>query len=694
MVKAQIASLVGSVPKVPESIIIFESTANMLDISGQFKAYWDASKKGKGRFVPFFAPWTEDDDYQVPGAVITEKTEYERQIQASHGVTDAQLAWRRMIISDDFAGDERYFMQEYPLTEEEAFQSPSGLIFPMLRVATHGLSKAVGELLLNGYDLYRGFDWGDADAFTCLWIAHKAGPPGFSIDIDECPNTWRELTGYAWDDYGRPRDDNDHACFPAGTLVMTTSGNVPIESVRPGQLVMSHSGPTRIVAARKTGVKPLLRLTLSDMRMILCTAEHPLALSSGGFVPAGQSLGKVVDVWLDEWKWSHSMASSSVATRIPAGFQKDGTLFRARPTERGAFRGYIRKSGSNRMDAQFLPDIIYTTETGIGTTTHQRTLNALLVPNTYRNILARIQRSVAGTSNSHNLLRAGGTVLQRVVRGTESRLAGYGRISSHGMLSATIAESRSHFFRNVYGTSVQTTADQQCDAKNGKTSKHDSVVSVMRRSWPTSTRERPSARRRVRSECVGSVNSANTSEQVFALATEAGTYFANGVLVSNCDPLRYAIDYFGMTGHVHIYRELYVEEAAARKLSVLDLAKQVVDLSTGEPIVGSVGDRSRPGTILLLAQQGLYVEPYFAPAKASDRGEKGDGIMRMQALMNATRPLVYPRPPDPWQVCMIEERKKAIVPSGLSSLDLIAALDHWERDNVDETEDPWFGHCN
>jgi hypothetical protein len=45
-------------------------------------------------------------------------------------------------------------------------------------------------------------------------------------------------------------------------------------------------------------------------------------------------------------------------------------------------------------------------------------------------------------------------------------------------------------------------------------------------------------------------------------------------------------------------------------------------------------------------------------------------------------------------VCMIEERKKAIVPSGLSSLDLIAALDHWERDNVDETEDPWFGHCN
>lgn len=372
VVKAQIASLVGSVPKVPESIIIFESTANMLDISGQFKAYWDASKKGKGRFVPFFAPWIEDEDYQLPGVVVTGKSDYERQIQASHGVTDAQLAWRRAIINEDFAGDERYFMQEYPLTEEEAFQSPTGLIFPMLRVATHGLSKSVGELIESGYELYRGFDWGDADAFTCLWIAHKPGAPGFSIDIDECPNTWRELTSYAWDDYGRARDDNDHAI----------------------------------------------------------------------------------------------------------------------------------------------------------------------------------------------------------------------------------------------------------------------------------------------------------------------------------DPARYAIDYFGMTGHVHVYRELYVEEAAARKLSVLDLAKEVVDLSTGEPIVGSVGDRSRPGTILLLAQQGLYVEPYYAPAKAGDRGEKGDGIMRMQALMNATRPLVYPREPDPWQVCMIEERKMAVVPSGLSSLDLIAALDHWERNKVDETEDPWFGHCN
>jgi hypothetical protein len=372
MVKAQIASLVGSVPKVPESIIIFESTANMLDISGQFKAYWDASKKGKGRFVPFFAPWIEDEDYQLPGVVIADKTDYERQIQAGHGVTDAQLAWRRTIISEDFAGDERYFMQEYPLTEEEAFQSPSGLIFPMLRVGIHGLSKSTRSLLEAGYELYRGFDWGDADAFTCVWIAHKLGQPGFSVDIDECPNVWRELTGYAWDDHGRPRDENDHAI----------------------------------------------------------------------------------------------------------------------------------------------------------------------------------------------------------------------------------------------------------------------------------------------------------------------------------DSMRYAISYFEMTGHVHVYREMYIEEAAARQLSVLDLAKQAVELSIGEPIVGSVGDRSRPGTILLLAQQGLPVEPYYAPAKASDRGEKGDGIMRMQALMNATRPLVYPRPPDPWQVCMIEERKKAIVPSGLSSLDLIAALDHWERDNVDDTEDPWFGHCN
>ena len=55
--------------------------------------------------------------------MTSEITAEERKLAEFHGLEDQQLLWRRAKISQ--LGSEIYFRQEYPLTESEAFISPS-----------------------------------------------------------------------------------------------------------------------------------------------------------------------------------------------------------------------------------------------------------------------------------------------------------------------------------------------------------------------------------------------------------------------------------------------------------------------------------------------------------------------------------------------------------------------------------------
>jgi len=211
-VQDQLASVLQSVPENPNSIIIIESTANMLDLTGEFKQRWEIAENGEGNYLAFFSPWFEDTGYRLTGVELDEKTDYENWLIETFHLDDGQLAWRRRQIAGNFRGDEIYFKQEFPATPEEAFQMPTGKVYPMLIRDKHDRSLELPVLIDSGYDLYRGLDWGGVDPFVCLWVAHKRGEPGFSVDVRACPNTWRELTGYGWTDSGRPADRNNHTC--------------------------------------------------------------------------------------------------------------------------------------------------------------------------------------------------------------------------------------------------------------------------------------------------------------------------------------------------------------------------------------------------------------------------------------------------------------------------------------------------
>jgi Pretoxin HINT domain len=111
-------------------------------------------------------------------------------------------------------------------------------------------------------------------------------------------------------------------CFPAGTLVATARGNVAIESVQIGDLVLSRDVQTRQIVfspVEKTFVRQaaaliVLKLEGADGRLetIKATPEHPFYVAGTGFVSAGGLTSGTRIVTLDQ---AHTPLYLQVASR-------------------------------------------------------------------------------------------------------------------------------------------------------------------------------------------------------------------------------------------------------------------------------------------------------------------------------------------------------------------------------------------
>jgi len=131
------AGFANSVPMAPETEVVVESTAN--GIGNEFHRRWVRAESGLTEtvdggavsYIPIFIPWFWSDEYQLP---VHPKFELrtdpegdgmpsERDIFEMHDLTLPQMAWRRFQLEESLGTVEK-FMQEYPCTPSEAFQTP------------------------------------------------------------------------------------------------------------------------------------------------------------------------------------------------------------------------------------------------------------------------------------------------------------------------------------------------------------------------------------------------------------------------------------------------------------------------------------------------------------------------------------------------------------------------------------------
>lgn len=138
--KTTMLGLLQAIPDSPHTFVVMESTAN--GIGDYFHDMWQKATRGDNEFTPIFFPWYIDPLYtrafrsdaereQFISEVESTTTDhngkkvhtYEHDVKEKYNLTYEQLFWRKWTIANKCGGDEILFMQEYPITAEEAFIS-------------------------------------------------------------------------------------------------------------------------------------------------------------------------------------------------------------------------------------------------------------------------------------------------------------------------------------------------------------------------------------------------------------------------------------------------------------------------------------------------------------------------------------------------------------------------------------------
>lgn len=144
--------LLQSVPDLPGTEVILESTANGMDPLF-YRMCMDALN-GRGDFRLFFSPWFWQDEYRKEVPIDFVPTKEEEDIARLFSLDWQQIYWRRTKIEGAFKGDVKSFMQEYPATVEEAFISSGESLISSFKVQEARKSPLTdpGAALVIGVD--------------------------------------------------------------------------------------------------------------------------------------------------------------------------------------------------------------------------------------------------------------------------------------------------------------------------------------------------------------------------------------------------------------------------------------------------------------------------------------------------------------------------------------------------------------
>lgn len=283
----------------------------------------------------------------------------------------------------------------------------------------------------------------------------------------------------------------NHACFAAGTPILTPNGWQAIETIRVGDYVTTPFGPSFVLESASTGVKPVI-----DFCGMKATPDHPI-LTKRGFVPIDAlrytdtvcTMGSPKSSWLTESDSDVTPTHRSVSLgSIIAALQRRCSAEK----QRGSTSIY----GKGRT-AQFLKDMWFIISTIILSTTSWITCNSKHLPIMRESTWTRNGESFSATicSPLSMLLRRNGTGAKKALSFINGLVSRLGRLGHGFPLPASNAE---------------------------KNTSH------------ISQHEQSSAEEHVPKPIQESV-------EVFALKTAHGMFTANGIVVSNCDALTYIL---------------------------------------------------------------------------------------------------------------------------------------------------------
>jgi intein/homing endonuclease len=130
-------------------------------------------------------------------------------------------------------------------------------------------------------------------------------------------------------------DWSSHGCLVAGTKVSTTEGDKNIEDIREGEFILLGDTPAKVLKAGKVKDSKTLVITLSTGEQIECTPDHGI-FTHRGVVPADELCYNDIVTTKEDKAWIHLLKNTTklrdevlfVTKVLNTGFGKrEGSLF-------------------------------------------------------------------------------------------------------------------------------------------------------------------------------------------------------------------------------------------------------------------------------------------------------------------------------------------------------------------------------
>lgn len=375
-----------------------------------------------------------------------------------------------------------------------------------------------------------------------------------------CANLIRELETYEWkvdrsnkSTKDEPKKENDHACFVAGTMIVTSAGEVPIEHVHVGDLVLTRRGYRRVTVAGMTDASaPLVAIELSNGRRLVGTPNHPIF--TGDSCTVRMDALRYGDTMIACPEHVHDQSpSSSMASRFDATpTRSDGriecTSSRLRTTGSGALVGSTKRFGRLCTGRSRLV-ITSTTATAIRSTTRSTIWSACRRSTTFGSTARRSRMTSGNAVGSLPMLPGpslrNGIDLKPVANGIAFTVCGHGKAASlNGTSASDAGRDMNRSPRMARIGSARTPVEPPPVVQVGPMTWTRSASVAGAHSAATDSSHGDSVPVRVLA-----VHALPDRAAVYNLTVEGDhEYFAAGVLVHNCDALRYTIAFIDGMG--------------------------------------------------------------------------------------------------------------------------------------------------
>lgn len=391
------------------------------------------------------------------------------------------------------------------------------------------------------------------------------------------------------------------ACLVGETTIITEKGNKQLKDVKPGDKVLTRDGYKAVIHAQSRGVKSIYGVDCGYKNRIIATGDHRILTADGW--------REIRDLRETE---TLCMTKSSLTARFIKGILTVSTRIIS-----------IGNMGENAREQAF------TVQYGNTITGKSRKATTFIISMATRLITALRTCCVYPKANIRkSIIKTSWEAFQKSNRreGAIQKKTGQSEERKHlqphknGAESAQNAGSLSRLRTFIKNSVLRSAESARTPATVKRNTLANGVVKFLQRLLTVI--EKPVQKNvRINLQSLGEA-------EVFDITVENGEYFANGVLVHNCDPT--ALVRCFIRGNV-----LYVDREAYGVGVELDETPQLfdsIDTARKWPIKA---DSARPETISFMKRRGFKIEPAKKWA-----GSVEDGIAILKSF---DKIIVHPR---------------------------------------------------